>query len=149
MKKLIALLLAIGMVVSLGACKKPADNPSGITEQNAKATESTKADTPTEITGKPDTPTETVDKPDAPTEVTDKTDANTESDGSPDVPDNEAHHENTTDYIPETDAPNNESAVQDEEAQNPPLDPNIAAILNEFATREEEWIETYNETWYK
>jgi len=66
MKKLIALLLVICMVISLSACKKPADNPGGTTGQSAKATEDTKADTPTEGTGKPDAPTEGVGTPEVP-----------------------------------------------------------------------------------
>ena len=45
MKKLIALLLAIGMVVSLGACKKPAQG-SGNTGTQASATGSANASTP-------------------------------------------------------------------------------------------------------
>ena len=60
MKKLIALVLVFCMVISLGACKKPAEQPGGSTGQTENAIKGTSpaagtesADMPTETTGVP------------------------------------------------------------------------------------------------
>lgn len=69
MKKLIALLLAIGMVVSLGACKKPAQG-SGSTGTNESTTGSIKqTDTPPQSTAPADAPSAYIETNTPPQEI--------------------------------------------------------------------------------
>ena len=72
MKKLIALLLAIGMIVSLGACKKPAQG-SGNTGTQASATGSANASTPNQEVVSGSGENQAAEKPVAETEQPDWT----------------------------------------------------------------------------